>query len=473
MHSKERFRMIRFEMKTLTFLAAVIAGMTLGSFSGSALAAAAGDNIQTLKFSASPNPVVNPGKGWVIYGESPKGHSPEALGVCSSAYTRFRWSALEPEEGKFNWAPIDNALDAWSKAGKQFGFGVMCESFHSNIKYNTPKWVYDAGVPSIQYDGFKVKGMVAPKQWDNPIFLEKLKNFIDAMGKRYNGDPRISLIDIRSYGQWGEGHLGHLKGSERISPDGLKRHIRIHLDAFNRTRLFLPWGEKLYDSVYDWAAEQGVGLRRDGILGNSNGSELIRCKGRVPAFGEWYDSYDRHKMQGGWQYARGDKLEERILADTVRGAFTYQNLGTGLFVKEKRPLIDKLTNMMGYHFLLNEVSLPRRITSGKDFEASFRWENAGLAIIFIPCSVTAALLDKDGKIADKCPVKGCHPEKWVPGKQISETSTLKFSVPPGSYRLAVGLFSDPVRRNPDIRLGIESDAVDNWHILGNISVTSN
>ncbi len=467
--------MIKTGVKKTILATAVLSGIMFFSFSGnSQTAEPAGDNIQTLKFSANSKPVVNPGKGWVIYGVSPKGHTQEALALCSSAYTRFHWSELEPEEGKFNWTPVDNAIAAWTKAGKQFGFGVMCESFHSDTKYNTPKWVYDAGVPSIQYDGIKIKGMVAPKQWDNPVFMEKLKKFITAMGKRYNGDPRISFIDIRSYGQWGEGHLGHLKGSEKISPEGLKRHIQIHLDAFNRTRLFLPWGEKLYNPVYDWAVDQGIGIRRDGILGNSNGSELIRCKGKTPSFGEWYDTYKKHKMNGGWQYAWGDKLEDRILDDTVRGAFTYQNLGqhdsNDSFVKEKRPLIEKLTNMMGYHFLLNEVSFPRHIASDSDFKASFRWENTGLAFIFIPCRVIAALLDRDGKVMAKCPVKDSHPEKWAPGKQITEISNLKFTVPPGSYRLAVGLFSDTTRPNPDIRLGIEGDTVNNWQVLGNLKV---
>jgi hypothetical protein len=427
---------------------------------------------QTVKFKAASKPVVNPGKGWVIYGTSPKGHIPEALDLCSTTYARFRWAELEPEEGKFNWTPVDNALNAWSKAGKQFSFGVMCESFHSSLKYDTPKWVFDLGLASISYDAFKVKGKVAPKQWENRIFMEKMKNFISTMGKRYNGDPRISFIDIRSYGQWGEGHLYHLKGAEKISPDGLKKHIQIHLDAFNKTRLCLPYGEKLYDPVYDWAVDKGIGIRRDGILGNSNGSELIRCKGKTPAFGEWYESYQKHSMNGGWKYAWGDKLEWMINDQTVRGAFTYQNLHDmhNSFFKDMRPLIDKLANTMGYHFLLDEVSMPRRIVSNTTFDVTFNWENKGLAFIFIPCTVMLALLDKDGKVVDKCPVNNCHPEKLAPGKKITETSALKFVVPPGSYRLAIGLFSDQKRNNPDIKLGIESTVVNNWHVLGNLNV---
>jgi len=429
--------------------------------------------LRTLKFEASSKPLVNPGKGWVVYGGSPKGHCQEALDVCSTSYTRFCWSQLEPEEGKFNWNPIDDAIDAWSDAGKQFSFGVMCESFHSSVKYNTPKWVFDAGLPSIEYDGWKVKGQVAPKNWENPVFLEKLKNFIDAMGKRYDGDPRIAFIDIRSYGQWGEGHLGHLKGSEEISPEGLRKHIQIHLDAFRKTRLMIPWGVKRLDPVYDWAVEQGVGIRRDGILGNSNGSELERCKGKAPSFGEWYFGYGEHAKSVG-QYAWGDKLEDRITDDTVRGAMTWQNLGqydpNDRLVKEHRPYVDKMTNRMGYHFALKELTIPSSVPSGSAFDASFLWTNSGLAFVFIPCKPVAALLDDDGKPVAKCSLKGSEPAKWAPGQETRETATLKFNAAPGSYRLAVGLFSDPMRKSPDILLGMEGERVDGWQLLGRFAV---
>ncbi len=455
------------ELRALSVLAS--AGLLALSCAGQAPAQG---ELQILKFSPSSKAVVNPGKGWVVYGASPKGRSKEALEVCSSAYERFSWAQLEPEEGKFNWAPVDDALSAWSAAGKQFGFGVMCENFHSSSKYDTPKWVFDAGAPAIEYDGWKLKGKLAPKQWDDPVFLAKLRNFIEAMGRRYDGDPRISLVDIRSYGQWGEGHLYHMEKSSRLPLEGLRTHFQIHLDAFKRTRLFIPWGEKLYDPVYDWAVGRGVGLRRDGVLWHSDASELIRCKGKVPSFGEW--SCRDVKAKSSWKLAWGDDLEGRILADTARGAFSYQNLAqsdvSDVFVKEMRPFVDRLTNMMGYHFLLSEAVVPRRVASDSSFEASFRWENKGLAPIFIPCQVVAALIDGDGKVVATSPAKGCDPAKWAPGAEVSETASLKLAAPAGPYRLAVGLLSDPKSRNPDIRLGIEGELVDGWHVLGSIVV---
>jgi len=447
--------------------------LSLGSFSPFCYAQQepSAQRLQTVKFEPSDKPLVNPGKGWVVYGKSPKGRSKEALEVCSLAYERFNWSQVEPEEGAFNWTPIDDAIDAWAAAGKQFSFGVMCESFHSSVKYNTPKWVFDAGAPAIEYDGWKVKGQVALENWENPVFLEKLKNFIDAMGKRYDGDPRVAFIDIRSYGQWGEGHLEYLKGSKEISLDGMKRHIQIHLDAFRKTRLLLPWGVKRLDPVYEWAIDNGVGLRRDGILWHSDGSELVRCKGKAPAYGEWSC---RDVKAKDWRLAWGEGLEGKILDDTTRGVFTYQNLAqsdiSDVFVKEMRPFVDKLTNMMGYHFVLMEASFPNSANSGANFEASMLWSNKGLAPIYIPCRVEAALLGDDGKLAARSPAIGSQPSGWLPGQEAREKISLKFDVPKGSYRLALGLFSGAKGDSPDVKLGMESDCVGGWHVLGRLSI---
>ncbi len=451
----------------------------LGAAGGASGAAETGaENLQKLTFNTAQGIVLNPGKGWVIYGSTPQGRSRDALDVCSSAYNRFNWCAIEPAEGVYNWAPIDEQLAAWHEAGKQFGFGVMCESYHANkMTYVTPKWVFDAGVPSIEYTAVNETRRIAIKEWDHPVFLEKLAAFVLALGQRYDGDPRVSLIDIRSYGQWGEGHLGHMQksGGVSISQEGMQKHIQIHLEAFKKTRVFIPWGVKELDPVYDWAVEQGVGIRRDGVLGNSNGSEAIRCQGKVPAFGEWYYNYSRHRLNDGQRYAWGDQLEERISADTTRGMFTYQNLGQydmgDKFVKNHRPFIELLSNRMGYHFLLNELLLPKRIAAGAQFEASFTWENKGLANIFIPCAVRSALIGPGEIVTAKFDHENTRPGDWAPAEPRQISEKIAFAVPAGTYKFAVGFFSDPAAENPDISLGNETERLTGWHILGTLDVT--
>ena len=147
--------------------------------------------------------LLNPGKGWVLYGLA-DWQDPAAMAIGTIGYKRFAWSEIEPVEGQYD----------WKKAGKQFSFGVMCANSHSKDPYVTPKWVFDAGAKcrmidmkdvSNPYAG--VPGQKAVPDFYDPVFLEKLRNFLSAMGKKFDGDGRIAFIDIRSYGNWGEGHM--------------------------------------------------------------------------------------------------------------------------------------------------------------------------------------------------------------------------------------------------------------------------
>jgi len=55
---------------------------------------------------ASDEVLLNPGKGWILYGRA-EWQDPKALAVGNSGYQRFEWAELEPSEGQFNWKPLD------------------------------------------------------------------------------------------------------------------------------------------------------------------------------------------------------------------------------------------------------------------------------------------------------------------------------------------------------------------------------
>ena len=92
--------------------------------------------------------------------------------------------------------------------------------------YVTPKWVFDAGaVPlAVPDDSSPTGQQIIPKNWDDPVFLQKMKAFVQALGKHYDGNPDIAFLDIRSYGNWGEGHTGMLNAPGIIltPPENLK-----------------------------------------------------------------------------------------------------------------------------------------------------------------------------------------------------------------------------------------------------------
>lgn len=449
---------------------------------------ASGDTV-TVSPTPSSAVVLNPGKGWALYGDAPA-HDNRLLAVSNLGYRRFEWADLEPSEGSFDWAPVESFLAGWDKLGKQAAFGVMCLSSHTRRPdgYSTPKWVFDAGSPrrivelkEIKQQTTGTPGVKVVPTFNDPVFLEKLSTFLKAMGRRFDGERRIAFIDVRSYGNWGEGHM-HPFGGEPITSEEFRHHIELHLKAFKATRLCVSCENQRspHVSVYDWAVkEKGCAARRDGICGNSDGSETLRAFGIAPAVFELFGPYEMLKEQGWWH---GRDRENRKgyghrLEDCVEiGKPSYIDLSrggkSGLELLTAEPgLVNRLANRMGYHFLIEEVSYPGAFARSRPTTAAFRWRNAGVAPIYVPCHVAIGLLDASDRVRASCWPPEAKPKNWAPDQTVSETLTLRFpDAPPGSYQLSVGLFENRAAENPSIRLGIEGKTARGWHVLGPVQV---
>ncbi|MEW6742159.1 MAG: DUF4832 domain-containing protein [Planctomycetota bacterium] len=441
---------------------------------------AAQDTVQEAAPKATTTVLLNPGKGWLFYGER-KDFDDSTLAFGSTAYIRVGWDLLEPEEGRYRWDLLDGYIAEWAKAGKQSAFAVMCANSHGP-EYTTPKWVFDAGAkfrkvrvetnnPTYGRDGEKIV-----PEFEDAIFLDKLKNFVAAMGKRYDGDKRIAFVDMRSYGNWGEGHL-HPFGGTPISKDGLCRHVTNYLDAFKRTPVMMPWGSKDFEDVYDWAVSKGLGMRRDGVCGNSDGSETTRCLGKAPAVFEFYGPYELLKRNGWWDgkthYGHGYKLVDCV----ERGAPSYISLSqwggkaAKSFLEAEQELIERLANRMGYHIVITKAEVPRRFRASAPVTAAVTWENRGVAHLHLPCRVALALLDRDSKVAARAWADGASPAKWAPGKPVRERLTASFKdvTSAGPLRLAIGLCGMEDPPTPAIGLGIEGATTERWYPLSGIT----
>jgi len=434
----------------------------------------------------SEKAIINPGKGWTLMGQA-KWQPEELIAIASLGYRRHQWEAIEPEEGKYRWDIIDNDIKEWSKRGKQFAFGVMCASTNSKTFWVTPKWVIDAGA---KCDTFVISEFQDPKKTNigargykqvpdfaDPVFMKKLGDFVKALALRYDGNPNLAFIDIRSYGNWGEAHMFPF-GKPDITADQFKDHILLYRNAFHITLLQLPTGKNSsFKSIFEWAVSVGIGLRRDGICGNSDGSEVKACCGKIPSVFELYDDYENMAKFGWWfgkkdLEGRGFRLEDCI----ENGRPTYVDFAhskeSGLkLMKDDPELVNKLTNRIGYHFVLHKVKYPNSLVPGISNPIEIDWGNKGVEKIFIPAKVAFALINSDGKLVEICNALSSIPSKWNPNCTINITDSLSFKTKePGTYSLAIGIQQPDDWQKASIKLGIELPNVNGWYILGNIQI---
>lgn len=414
--------------------------------------------------------VLNPGKGFVKYWDYEESYKD----LISIGYSRFDWADIEPKSGVYNWSIIDNEIQKYKENGKKFAFGVMCANTNRSIntpdkgKYVTPKWVFDAGakgqkIQTLFWETGQKNTQIIPV-WNDETFIENLNKFVTALGKHYNGNSGIAFIDIRSYGNWGEQHLYELGGQE-ITPDELRiQHLQLYKNAFPNTQLITPWGSEKYDQVYDWAVQNGIGMRSDGIFKYSDGSECLRADKKAPGVFEYTAGYDWIVSEGLWS-------KETLKKYIETGKPSYIQFDSKMYTANK-DLYTQVGNRVGYHFVLKNVNLPSTIKNNIDYAIETEFINKGVTQIYQPCSIFIALTDSVGNIVQKQWLNGTDPLLWMSDKAAIETSTVSFkNITAGKYTLALGLFADKEDANPTYKLGNNNKTANNWYVVAkNINV---
>jgi hypothetical protein len=420
----------------------------------------------------------NPGKGWVSYGTT----FPTSLPVSQQAmvnviYFRPVWATIEPSENTFNWSYIDNAITSAQNNGVKVAFGFLNADVEAYITPNaTPQWVFNAGAGYYVVGtngGYAATNFYVPYWSTNPVFFAKMDAFISALGQRYNGNTNIAWIDIRDFGEWGEGHLGNIgvATNGQIIPypsvgELETNYFQPYLNAFPNTHLVIPFGTSTYNPAYTWAVQQGAGMRRDGIPNWSDGSDIIFASGYGPAVIEYTDSYDNLIVAGLW-------TNSVICADILRAKASYSEISwSSDFLNNFSNSMTSIENQMGYHFVLQNVTIPQWLSSITSNSITMTWTNKGVTYLYEPCSVAMALLDSGNNVVgNKSWLSGVYPQlNWAPGP-ITLASTMSFnSVPAGTYKLAVGLFTSTNQAQPNFMIGNQGRTANGWYVITNISL---
>ncbi|HEX2954454.1 MAG TPA: DUF4832 domain-containing protein, partial [Bacillota bacterium] len=416
--------------------------------------------------------LVNPGKGWVLYGYDDNlnafvNQTENTWRVASVGYVRFMWSTLEPKEGKYQWAYIDNALNACISHGIKFAFGVMPANSSSPTEYATPKYVFDAGAHYTQCTSNVIPGqnMVVPV-WTDPIYLAKLEKFLRAVADRYDGNPNIAYMDIRGYGNWGENHV-YLGTGEPSVPLDANQYQSLYLEKyrsiFPHTQLSTCVTSPELNPAFAWGISQRITGRIDGSLHDRVvATYLQKYQNKLPSILEFWVPYVKLAAEGHWN-------DEDLRYDIKTAFASYVSMGLYdsevPMYRDKRSLLIETGNLMGYYFVLNKAVYDSQ-GIGATAHLTLQWSNKGVAPIFIPAHLAIALLDPTtGAVVEKQWLDNSTPSNWLPNQPVTENLTFNFSPRDGQYRLAIGLFSNKNRENPDIQLGIMGRNNQGWYVL--------
>ena len=356
--------------------------------------------------------LVNPQMGWMLhyydnsirnYGSrlDPSDTMDDFPGL-SVIYLRIPWAYLEPEEGKFNWSYVDTPAQRWIDKGLRIAFRFTVSE--TGIKYATPEWVREAGAKGY----FFTRGRIIEdgRNWEpdfgDPVFLEKLGNFLQAAAERYDGNPDVDFIEVGSLGVWGEGHT-YASTRKSYPFETLKKHIDLHLKYFKHTLLvanddfsfqemdFSNWEKIVKTDAYKnlresrivtYCAEKGLSLRDDSILVLAPPRAYFRQDmaalfwPRLPVIVE-SDHYGASKRNNAW----GDGSMYPKSVEDYHASYASIHWWPREFLEEQAGIIKEMNMRLGYRLFPEELSWHSEVKTNESFELAMKWSNKGAA----PC----------------------------------------------------------------------------------------
>lgn len=380
----------------------------------------------------------------------------------SLLYMDITWAELEPEEGVYNWASIDeeNQISRWRKEGKHLVLRFVCDIPSDEEHMDIPEWLYEkSGEAGRWYDGEDGKGF-AP-DYNNPTIISCHEQAVKALGEHFGQDGLISYVELGSLGHWGEWHVNYSEGIQRIPREAV------------REKYILPWTEAFPDArilmrrPFASAEKYGFGLYND-------------MTGQPEATQSWFDwinnggKYDQTgeknvivPMKDFWKTApSGGEFTsslsmEEMLDTNLSGTVEMIREAHTTFLGPKIPdenYVDgykEVLKNMGYRLW---VSMAELKNTAKGSRLKLTWENSGVAPMYKEWPVYVYIEDESGKLVEKSRIS-IKISSLLPGEKATtltalETERLNSLLEKG-YRLSVGI-EDPMTELPCVRFAMEA-----------------
>jgi len=373
-------------------------------------------------------------------------------------YLRFDWGDIEKTEGKPDWSYIDGIMEKWSRFGYRFSLRICCYEGSPDVPYTTPAYVYKAGARGYRLPD----GRIEPDYGD-PVFLEKLGAFMELAGKKFNGDKRIELVDVGTYGTWGEGHT--FRGTNIVySADVLKKHIDLHVENFPDTLILLNddhinhgWKRGVRENmeVLNYARSLGLGLQDDSICvagcAREFGYDTLRTPWMFDLF--WKDAPVLIEFEHFHMVAPEIFKDGLPFLDALRrthASFAGFHGYPRPWLEREPYLTGYCANRLGYWYFVNGIEVARIKNNVPNI--LYLWvENRGFAPGYHHFDFRIALMGTNGQVFTETIPAGNL--AWRPGEEIRvPVRCTPKNVPAGDYGLFIGLFEGET----PVLLGIES-----------------
>ena len=435
-----------------------------------------------IKLDYAPAPVDNPLKGLVPYQADVREFFPHSL-----EFNYLPYSDLVKGYDEFDWKALEAMLDDMASRGHQAVFRVFLEypgrkgvvpSFLVKDGLKVHEWLYTETQPLPP-------ARIETPDYEDENLRKSLKNFIAALGKKYDGDPRIGFITAGLLGTWGEWHTyprEELFASKTVQTEVMDSYE----SAFKITPVLLryPTGEEdeskapnakrhfgYHDDSFAWATLE-TGKKSDDWFFvptlKEAGPEAANKWKTQPIGGEirpeaWGKVFDENP--GDKQIQNFRECLEQTHASWLMDSGMFETKQPGDRIKRAEQQVRR----MGYEFHVPGATLGE--PKGRKLSVSLEVENRGVAPFYYDWKPEYGLIIKGremktfagtGKLIGLLP--GDAPRVWKNSLDLS-------GIEAGTYRLAIRV-KNPLKNGGPLRFANQTQDADapGWLSLGTVEV---
>lgn len=351
-----------------------------------------------------------------------------------------------PDDRRYDFSSIDDALTKLANRNMRLALGVYVfssccgNSYPDNTNTNIaiPDWMRPAatafpGRPNGSAPGV-TWAQVVPN-WNDPGYLDAFGQLLAALGRRYDGDERLSVFEFSGYGDFGKNQIDYLRDALRapgpppdesatalgyfsqsrdqnITAASIRRLVEANVAAFPHTQLVVaPQNPEIVRE-----------LLADDVTKKLSGPVGIRsdCLGVESPLPSWVESGDSHYVRSGDAVVTA--IRQRLLSAPVITQWCEPPDGT-----DARSYYEKgLHDVVRYHVsMTSSIGFPGHdSTTAMDSGLYLLWAQANSAAGYrYSVEAQPGSQSVHGKVASISAVwtnygSAATTEHWVPGYRL-------------------------------------------------------
>jgi len=371
-----------------------------------------------------------------------------------------------PDDRKFDFGVIDDALTKLASRNMRltlrvYAYNSCCnDSYPDNANIAIPDWMRSAatsypGAPNSPAAGVT---QVVPN-WNNPGYLDAFGQLLAALGRRYDGDERLSVFEFSGYGDFSGNDIAYLRdglGAPGPSPDdsvamlgyysqfrdqsitiaSIRQLVAANVNAFPHTQLVVtPQNPEIVRELF-----------ADDVTKKLSAPAGIRsdCLGVQAPLPAWAESNDSH-------YVRSDDpvvnaIKQRLTSALVISGWCQLPNGT-----DPRSYYEKgLHDVIRYHVsMTSSARFPDRdSTSAMDPKLYLLWAQANASAGYrYSVEARPGSQSIQGKVATISVVwtnygSAAAVEQWSPGYKLVDFSGAMVRTLPATVNLKTLVYDD-------------------------------